>query len=336
MYSDARVAFYGIQAYPNSHIDGFFQPIWGSYQAYLAAYEERMEIPTNYSVVINMEGDGINFWGNENVGWFNANNDNKVLHLVLTESYIPESWYGGEELNHVARLMIPDQFGTSLSGGKSPDAIFDFEFSLEEGWIKDSCELVAFVQDTVTMEIYQGASLMMADVVMTFPPPANLTYSLAGSDVVLGWDEPESEGLTGYNVYHAYDGGDFELVAFVQETTFTHVNPEWGLHEYYVTAQYLTDESEPTETVVVLLTGIEEDLSHAVAVYPNPAIDKLCVRAPSGIQQVDLYGLTGQLVYSIETNASILNLNVAELETGLYIMRLQTKEGTAAKSVVIE
>ena len=50
-----------------------------------------------------------------------------------------------------------------------------------------------------------------------------------GSDVVLNWDEPVSEGLTGYNVYHAYETGDFDVLEFENNTTYTHVGPDLGL-----------------------------------------------------------------------------------------------------------
>lgn len=189
VYSDARVMYYDVVYFPNSRIDGIAQPNWSSYQAYLQAYEDRMDQSTNYSLAIQIEGDGSNFTGSVNVGWLNANNENKVLHLVLTESHIPESWYGGEEVNWVTRLMIPDQFGTPLASGKGPDALFDFSFVLDPDWVKDSCELVAFVQDTVTMEIFQGNSILMAEVEIT-------NYDIAIESIEYPGDEHCGETLS--------------------------------------------------------------------------------------------------------------------------------------------
>ena len=168
VYSEARVEFYNIQIFPNSHIDGIYQPNWSSYAAYVQAYDDRMELSTNYSLVVSLEGDGTNFSGTVNVSSFSANNEHKVLHIVLTESHIEESWYGGEEVNYVARLMVPDQYGTPLLDSKNPETIFDIEFSLEEGWVKDSCELVVFVQDTLTQEIFQANALLLSDVEVTY------------------------------------------------------------------------------------------------------------------------------------------------------------------------
>ena len=46
---------------------------------------------------------------------------NIKLHFVITESEIQEYWHGMSELNYVARLMVPNQYGTSIdfSGGNT-------------------------------------------------------------------------------------------------------------------------------------------------------------------------------------------------------------------------
>ena len=164
IYSDARILFYDIMFYPHSRIDGFFQPDWNIYEAYVEDYETRMATATSLSVSLELEGNGTDFNGSVAVGWLNTNNTNRVLYLVLTESHIPESWYGGEELNYVTRLMVPDENGIPIEGSKNPDAIYDFNFTMDPEWIKDSCELVAFVQDTVTLEVIQANAINMADV----------------------------------------------------------------------------------------------------------------------------------------------------------------------------
>ena len=39
---------------------------------------------------------------------------NMVMHMVVTESDIAQNWQGMTELNHVERLMIPNQNGTPV------------------------------------------------------------------------------------------------------------------------------------------------------------------------------------------------------------------------------
>jgi len=151
VYGDARVAYYGMVGLPHVVIDGsqFFE--WG-YDDILAGYEDR--------IVVNTNGTFVN--ANINVGFIGAPNpETKVLHLVLTESHIYHPWYGGDELNHVERMMIPDQNGTSIVSES-----FDFDFEMDPAWLAQYCELVAFVQDTVTREVMQAQVFHLEETIL--------------------------------------------------------------------------------------------------------------------------------------------------------------------------
>lgn len=76
--------------------------------------------------------------------------------------------------------------------------------------------------------------------------------------------------------------------------------------------------------------GVEENETEKVSVYPNPANDKLFVNAEN-IQHIDLYNVTGQLVLST-TEAEI---NVSELESGMYFVRVKHGEKTYTERVII-
>nr|NQU90496.1 T9SS type A sorting domain-containing protein [Bacteroidota bacterium] len=73
-----------------------------------------------------------------------------------------------DEVNYVQRLMIPDQYGTPLADSKNQDAVFDFDFSVATDWLIENCELVAFVQDTVTREIFQANTFLLSDATMAY------------------------------------------------------------------------------------------------------------------------------------------------------------------------
>jgi PKD repeat protein len=85
-----------------------------------------------------------------------AGNDLK-LHLVLTESHIPVSWQGCmTEVNFVNRLMVPDVNGTSVSFASNNTQIYTLTFQKDPSWDASHCELVAFVQDNATKDIFNG------------------------------------------------------------------------------------------------------------------------------------------------------------------------------------
>lgn len=156
VYSNARAEYYGMVGLPHVVIDGS-QSFDVSYEAMLERYDIQIDIPSNYSLNINAERYGTSVNATVNVGQIAAPNpETKVLHFLLTESHIPKSWYGGDEVNHAERLMVPDQYGTPIFSGGSILSSFDFEFDMDPSWLVQNCEIIAFLQDTVTKEIIQA------------------------------------------------------------------------------------------------------------------------------------------------------------------------------------
>ena len=164
-YSNARAEYYNMVGLPHVVIDGT-QTFDVTYDAMLEEYNERIVLPSNYSISMDATRNGTVVNASVNVGQLGAPNpETKVLHMVLTESHIPETWYGGDEVSHVERLMIPDQNGTPIVSDKGIKDTFDFEFEMEPSWALQNCELVAFLQDTTTREIMQAEIFPLEQIV---------------------------------------------------------------------------------------------------------------------------------------------------------------------------
>ncbi|OBX22227.1 hypothetical protein BAA08_09780 [Bizionia sp. APA-3] len=67
---------------------------------------------------------------------------------------------------------------------------------------------------------------------------------------------------------------------------------------------------------------------NALSVYPIPTKDFLNISYKSTIQGVTIFNMLGQEVYAQNTAASTLQLQVSELATGPYLVKLQTEVGT--------
>ncbi|WP_417197557.1 T9SS type A sorting domain-containing protein [Bizionia sp.] len=67
---------------------------------------------------------------------------------------------------------------------------------------------------------------------------------------------------------------------------------------------------------------------NALSVYPIPTKDYLNISYKSTIQSVTIFNMLGQEVYAQNTSASKLELQVSELATGTYLVKLQTEVGT--------
>ena len=88
---------------------------------------------------------------------FDYDQDNLKLFVVLTESNIPDVWSTLTEVDFVARKMLPDENGIALDF--SIETSFSDEVSIEVDptlYDVDNCELIVFVQNTETGQIFQA------------------------------------------------------------------------------------------------------------------------------------------------------------------------------------
>jgi PKD repeat protein len=167
--SDARISYYGISGFPTAFFDGVLSYVGGSHTAsmysnYLPLYNQRIAIPSSFTIGINGENTGSTY--NIVLTLHQAastSSTNIKAHLVLTESDIVFSWQGQSELNFVERTMVPDQNGTSVDFSSTDDITLELSFTMDASWVSSNCELVAFLQDNDTKEVLQGTMVPLPD-----------------------------------------------------------------------------------------------------------------------------------------------------------------------------
>ena len=143
--------------------------------------------------------------------------------------------------------------------------------------------------------------------------------------------------LYGYNIYHKFNSGVFEKVGYTNNTTYTHVSPDIGAHSYYVTSVFSNGESGPSnEHTVDVLTSISKQLFGTTQVYPNPANDIVNIESEYTIESVTVYNFAGQIVLTKIANSAKYSVNTSDLEAGIYLFQIETKEGRIAKRIIVE
>ena len=167
--TDARgLSFYGVSGYPTVVVDGIARPGVGgssaeymnSYKTLKAEYDKRIGVQTPYKVELTYE---YNTWNSleakvvvTKVG--DCAGKDVRLFIALTESHIQQYWHGGNEINAVVRDIITDAAGIELPGDSEEiTASFDVR-----PYRKENCELVAWVQDVVSKEVYQAVKVSIA------------------------------------------------------------------------------------------------------------------------------------------------------------------------------
>ncbi|HOI32065.1 MAG: T9SS type A sorting domain-containing protein [Bacteroidales bacterium] len=88
---------------------------------------------------------------------------------------------------------------------------------------------------------------------------------------------------------------------------------------------------------ITVLVGLNENGEQAyVKVYPNPALDVLKLESNTEITSIILSNMLGQVVYEGSVGQSETRIATDAFETGMYILTIQTVNGTATQKIMIE
>jgi len=221
-YSNSRVSYYNVSGFPTAYFDGGLSVVGGSttqtmYPQYSTRVNQRAAITSPFSIAV--EGTHTcftNFTANITVNKVGTNTSSNLrVHAVLTESHIEVSWFGMDEINYVCRQMLPNQNGTAVTFSGGNTETVSVNFSLLPEYVPENCELVVFIQDNATKEIFQGTKVNLLDFLpeydydatikeVTNLPEANCSGSV---EPVISIRNLGSEPLTSLEInYHVNDG----------------------------------------------------------------------------------------------------------------------------------
>jgi len=171
-FSNARNSYYGISGYPTAFFDGSGTLVGGAacpngnvYSSYLPLYNTAYAVVSPLVIDISGTNTGNNYDITLSINKLNTITPTDLkVHLVLTESHIPEVWPSAgcmSELNFVNRLMVPDENGTSISFANGNFQIINLTFQKDASWDASHCELVAFVQANGSKTIYNAMKVAL-------------------------------------------------------------------------------------------------------------------------------------------------------------------------------
>lgn len=149
-----------------------------------------------------------------------------------------------------------------------------------------------------------------------------------------------------------YDGisepSDFEWEDITDAFDYSTGNYEWvesgaldvsdivGNHSFYIAFIYTSsDEAAASWEIDYVkvtgqhLTAVNENAATTVGVYPNPASAQVSFTLDSDAQ-VSVFDMTGRMVREMNATAGEAQLNVSELENGVYFVNFRYANGTTA------
>ena len=182
-------------------------------------------------------------------------------------------------------------------------------------------------------------------------PPRNFDYEFtAARRVKLKWEKPVvTDGLSANFIYRKAEGdADYTLIKIASATATSYTDvvlPEEGIYYYKIVAYYQDIDcySAPANRIwttnrfflqVYYSPSAVNEWAESINVYPNPTKDSFTVEGED-LLQVTVYNTLGQLVYtgSADGNRMVINLN--QVESGLYLVKVLTSNGETVKRISV-
>ena len=83
-------------------------------------------------------------------------------------------------------------------------------------------------------------------------------------------------------------------------------------------------------------SGIAENNSFDLEIYPNPAQNELTVKSDNLIDRIEIYNLVGQRIYIKNSMLNEIKINLSNIESGSYIVRVIDNLNRTSKAHLIE
>lgn len=160
----ARTNYYGADYVPHFRIDGIVdgQDSSSRWDSYLTS---RAAVPSPLSITVVGTYDTLSRYGTVLATLTNTGTGpvSGKLQFAITQSGIV---YGVEPQNQTMRDMLPDADGETISLAAPGDTLTRSRpYTLGPSWTADSCNVVVFLQDSTTKEVYQAASIPIMEFV---------------------------------------------------------------------------------------------------------------------------------------------------------------------------
>ena len=183
--------------------------------------------------------------------------------------------------------------------------------------------------------------------------PFDINYETTGSTykIKLKWSKPDpAEGLSGYYLFRSNDPDEgYERIKLLgaNATSYTDNTANQEGHYYYklyavyndldcvsAPAYWIYDHNQFYLHVYYSPTGVEELEDSHVAVYPNPTSARFTIEA-ADMNHVSVFNTIGQKVYEANCEGNSIEINLNDVETGVYMVRIATQNGTVTKRITV-
>jgi hypothetical protein len=332
---DVRSNYYMVSGVPNVAFNGVnLGPTSVSQYQLDNSYNEAAFV--NIKGAFNIEGKTINVTADvmsyidlQNVKTFISVNEKTTTGNVGDN--------GETEFHHIMMKMLDNANGNDTKVESGEYQRFEFTYDMSNTNVEDmnDLEVAVWVQNLVSGEVFNSNFLYEYT---DHPYPArNVNVTEDGNDLNISWEAPATNTPTGYDLYF-----NNELVANnTKELTYSTEKTD---DFYFVEVVALYDNKKSVGAVKTSYkeendtTNVISNYENNIKIYPNPVNDRLYVETQTLTQTLtieiyDIYGRS-QILRNSATQQLSNSIDVSNLKSGVYFVKVRTEEGDIVKRII--
>lgn len=150
----------------------------------------------------------------------------------------------------------------------------------------------------------------------------SFTAQRQSNNALLSWHTAQMQNVKGFEVERSSDGVSFTAIGFVTATTanaYTFNDLLNGNGKYFYRLRMVDNDGKFSYSDVRLIIVSEKA---EIAIYPNPATDRLQVTSSMPMQSCRIVDMQGKEVLRVNTSSSQTELQVGKLASGIYLLEL--------------
>ncbi len=82
--------------------------------------------------------------------------------------------------------------------------------------------------------------------------------------------------------------------------------------------------------------GIKDKQEIEIVMFPNPTYNQISIESANRIEQIRIFDMNGKSVLSLNPHLNKVQLNLDFLETGLYLVNIETENGMSIQKLSIQ
>ena len=110
-----------------------------------------------------------------------------------------------------------------------------------------------------------------------------------------------------------------------------------GCHTAVVEDIYLNQDSTINVELKIFYVDVEENQeSNSIKIFPSPATNQLNIQSEEIIEEIRLINQLGQLIYSTKLNQLRTMIDISNLNSGIYVIKINTNNRISLRKIIID